>query len=134
MPTNKQLEFLDDAEKLFVESGLETITIEKVLKSSVSRRTLDNWKALYNWEQKRLNYKSRIGGVKDNVLNLLDQSAVTAQTEPSVKNIKAFKEMVLLAMKLGVDLGITNDEDGVKTPASEKTAEAIRKLLRLPGK
>lgn len=128
MPKNKQLQFLEDAEKLYVEQKLETITIEGIFKSAVSRRTLDNWKVQYNWDKKRDNLNKRNDDFKDSIVDLLKLSRDEAKLEPTEKNIKKFERLILLALKLGI--GIDGSDGKKKTgKISAETIELIEKEI-----
>lgn len=129
MPKNKQLQFLEDAEKLYVEQGLETITIEGVLKSAVSRRALDNWKVQYNWDKKRENFNSRNDDIKGSVHDLLVIARDQAKLDPSDKNIKKFERLIFLALKLGIGINLGDDINKKSTKISPETIEMIEKEI-----
>ncbi|MBX2975442.1 MAG: hypothetical protein KF721_04860, partial [Ignavibacteriaceae bacterium] len=116
---NKFLFYLEDAEKLYVEDGLETIAIEGVLRKSVSRRTLDTWKDQYNWDKKRENHKAKRNNLQDGVLDMLNTALNQAAVEPSDKNFRKVETAVKLAQRLGIDLGIK-----VKGEENKKAAPA----------
>lgn len=131
MPKNKQLQFLEDAEKLYVEDGIETIAIEGVLKGSVSRRTLDTWKALYNWDKKRENHRSKRSNLQDKVLDALDISLNQFFIDPTDKNLKKIKTSIDIATKLGIDLGIKVAGEDKKKAAPADIAAKIKKILKV---
>jgi hypothetical protein len=131
MPKNKQLQFLEDAEKLYVEDGIETITIEGILKSAVSRRTLDNWKEQYNWDKKRVNHKQKRGNLQDKVIEALDMTVNLFFADPSDKNFKKIKTGIEIAQKLGIDLGIKDKGEAQKKAAPKDIADKIKQILKV---
>lgn len=131
MPANKFLNYLEDAEKLFVEDGLETISIEGVLKKAVSRRTLDNWKEQYNWEKKRENHKAKRNNLQDGIIDLLNTALNQASVDPTDKNYKKVETAVKLAMRMGIDLGIKVSGEESKKIAPADIAEKIKKILKV---
>lgn len=131
MPKNKQLQFLEDAEKLYVEDGLETITIEGILKNAVSRRTLDNWKEQYNWDKKRVNHKQKRGNLQDKVIAALDMTVNLFFADPSDKNFKKIKTGIEIAHKLGIDLGIKVKGEDQKKAAPKDIADKIKQILKV---
>lgn len=132
MPTNKQYALLPDAERLYVEKGLETIAIETVLEHAVTRRTLDSWKKKFNWDKKRENYRARMGTIDDRIKNLFDVSLDECLVQFTSKNVQKMKGVLEIASKLGIDLSSKLEELTAKMPASKKTASALRKLLNIP--
>lgn len=131
MPKNKQLQYLEDAEKLYVEDGLETISIEGVLKNSVSRRALDNWKEQYNWDKKRANHRAKRNNLQEDVLNMLGTALNQASVDPTDKNYKKVETSIRLAQRLNIDLGIKVKGDDLKKAAPADIAAKIKKILKV---
>lgn len=134
MPKNKQLQYLEDAEKLYVEQGLETITIEGVLKKVVTRRTLDNWKEQYNWDKKREAFRNKRKDLQSSVIDLLNTALNQANVDPTDKNYKKVETAVKLAQRLGIELGIKDLGQEEKTIAPKDVAAKIREILKLQKK
>lgn len=131
MPKNKQLQFLEDAERLYVENGIETISIEGVLKGAVSRRTLDNWKVQYNWDKKRENHRSKRGNLQDKFLKALDDTLNQFYADPTDKNLKKIKTAIEIATKLGIDLGVKVAGEEKKKAAPADIAAKIKQILKV---
>ncbi len=131
MPTNKFLIYLEDAERLYVQDGLETKAIEGILENKVSRRQLDNWKDIYNWDKKRENYKAKRNNLEEIMLDALNSSANRFLIDPSGKNNKEFRESIKTAKMLGIDLGVKVGGEEKKKAAPKDVAAAVRKLLKV---
>lgn len=131
MPKNKQLQFLEDAEKLYVENGLETITIEGILKNAVSRRTLDTWRDQYNWEKKRINHRQKKDNLQEKVLDALDMTLNNFIAEPTDKNLKKIETSIKIAQRLGIDLGIKVKGEDQKKAAPKDIADKIKQILKV---
>ena len=131
MPKNKQLQFLEDAEKLYVEDGIETIAIEGVFKGAVSRRALDNWKVQYNWDKKRENHRSKRSNLQDKIIEALDISLNQFFIDPTDKNLKKIKTSVEIAGKLGIDLGVKVAGEDKKKAAPADIAAKIKQILKV---
>ncbi len=131
MPKNKQLEFLDEAERLFVVDGIETKAISAIFKNQISRRQLDEWKKLYNWEKKRENYRSKRNNLQDIILESVNAAANTFLLDPSAKNNKELRECIKTAKMMGIDLGIKVKGEEVKKAAPADIAAKIKKILKV---
>ncbi|GAB4287277.1 MAG: hypothetical protein Kow0098_03560 [Ignavibacteriaceae bacterium] len=131
MPKNKQTQFLEDAEKLYVEDGLETAAIEGIFRGAVSRRQLDNWKKQFNWDKKRENHRSKRNNLQERVIDALDISINQFNAEPNSKNLKNIETAVKIAQRLGIDLGIKEKGEEKKKAAPQDIAAAIRKILKV---
>lgn len=131
MPKNKQLEFLADAERLYVEDGLETIAISGIFKNQVSRRQLDEWKKLFNWDKKRENHRAKRDNLQENVLDLLNTALNQANVDPTDKNYKKVETAIKLAQRLGIDLGIKVKGEEQTKAAPKEIADKIKKILKV---
>lgn len=131
MPTNKQLEFLDEAERLYVVDGIETHAISAIFKNEISRRQLDTWKKLYNWEKKRENYRSKRNNLQDIIIDAVNTAANTFLLDPSAKNNKELRECIKTAKMMGIDLGIKVKGEEQKKAAPADIAAKIKKILKV---
>jgi len=131
MPADKRLIYLEDAERLYVQDGLDVKAIEGILGNKVSRRQLDNWKNIYNWDKKRENHKSKRFDIQNNAIEMVRMASTRYFTDPSKKSMSEVLEAIKICKALGVDLNVKVEGEEKKKAAPKDVAAAVRKLLKV---
>jgi hypothetical protein len=120
----------EEARELFVEHGFSIESIRNVLKSSVSRKTLYNWKKEDGWDEKRKWHLKKTESLKDDIYELTRQAVEQAKADPSARTLFAVAKMVGVLKQLQtVKLPNEEKEDNKPKGITEETINEIEKLL-----
>jgi len=85
----KRAAYYEEAKRLYVNEGFSLDAIEKLLKDTVTRRTLFNWKSENDWDAQRAQYIKDSGDTLSGLKEILRSQINTTKADPNPANIYA---------------------------------------------